>query len=131
MFKRKALRHWQAPMPAKAWDRSRCSASRQLTLSTPFSLMIGLAALFPCTQTSSVAGVSLTAQTAEQVTPARPAEPSVAITETVVANCANAPRNCSAETDVDPQRAVEGRSIRAPSSIGQILGGGGQRPASG
>jgi hypothetical protein len=57
-----------------------------------------LVALFPWTQTRTIAGSSLTAHTAEQVTPARPALPSVVTTDTAVATLHSAPRNCAAET---------------------------------
>jgi hypothetical protein len=45
-----------------------------------------------------IGGASLAAQTAEHVMPERPAGPSVVMTETGVAICAMASRNCWADT---------------------------------
>jgi hypothetical protein len=60
--------------------------------------MAALVALLPWMQTSTMAGSSLRAQTAEQVTPAMPAGPSVVITETLVASLESALRNSAAGT---------------------------------
>ena len=65
---------------------------------TPLVLMAALAALLPCTQATSSGGSSLRAQTAEQVSPAMPAGPSVAMIETVVAKLVKAPRNSAVDT---------------------------------
>src|SRR4029078_11468724 len=71
-----------APIPAKACDNSLWSACRQFIHRIPFFLMAALVALLPCTQTSTIAGSSLNAQTAEHVTPAAPAGPAVVAKET-------------------------------------------------
>ncbi len=80
--KRSAIGTW--PTPANSCDRSCRAAGRQLMHSTPFALMMSWAALRRLTQATRVAGVSLTPDTAEQVRPAMPAGPSVAMTETAV-----------------------------------------------
>src|SRR5262245_23962231 len=66
---------------------------------------------------ANVAGVSLTEQTAEQVRPAIPAGPSVAITDTAVVNFAIAPRNSNAETGAPFSRKV---SLRYAERCGEI-----------
>src|SRR6185437_11089710 len=86
------------PTPAKACDNSVCTACRQFTDMTLLVLMAALATLLPCTQATSSGGSSLTAQIAEQVNPAMPAGPSVAMTETAVAKLAKAPRNSAVDT---------------------------------
>src|SRR6516225_6945476 len=88
------------PTPAKTCESSLCSAFRQLMQSTRLVLLAVLVTLLPWTQTRSIAGSSLTAHTAEQVTPARPAGLSVVTTDTVVASLESAPRNSAAVTQL-------------------------------
>src|SRR6185369_10641118 len=70
-----------------------CAALSQFTVSTPLALMMPLAKLFRLTQTSTVGGVSDTEHTAEQVTPAVPLGPLVAMTVTGVTARESASRN--------------------------------------
>jgi hypothetical protein len=85
-------------MPANACDSSLCSACSEFTQKTWLALIAALVALLPWMQTKTMAGSSLNAQTAEQVTPATPAGPSVVITDTVVASLERALRNSTADT---------------------------------
>jgi len=66
------------------------------TQSTPFALMMALAALLRLTQTMMVGGSSVTEQTAEQVNPAMPWGPSVQTMETDEATRDIASRNSPA-----------------------------------
>src|SRR4051794_37651056 len=93
---RSAIGTW--PTPAKSCDRSCRAAGRQLMHSTPFALMTSWAALRRLMQATRVAGVSLTPDTAEQVRPAIPAGPLVAMMETGVVRPVSAARNSAAAT---------------------------------
>src|SRR3569832_559664 len=98
----------------------------------PLDFRTALAALLPCTQASSSGGSSLAAQTAEQVRPATPAGPSVAMIETVVVKLAKAARNCAVETALDGAFAATavGRAGSETCDIRRIpdLRGGPPRP---
>src|SRR5262249_38331335 len=104
-----------APIPAKACDSSLWAACRQFTQRIPFFLMAALVALLPCTQTSTIAGSSLNAQTAEHVTPATPAGPAVVTTDTAVASFESALRN-----SVDGTQCVDRSSTRSCGAVGSM-----------
>src|SRR5262249_11670989 len=90
-------------------------ACRQFTQRIPFFLMAALVALLPCTQTSTIAGSSLNAQTAEHVTPAAPAGPAVVTTDTAVASFENAVRKL-----VEGEQSVTRTSPRSCGAVGSM-----------
>src|SRR4029078_5425917 len=104
-----------APIPAKACDNSLWSACRQFIHRIPFFLMAALVALLPCTQTSTIAGSSLNAQTAEHGAPDATAGPVVVITDRAVASFETSFRNA-----VEGTKCVDRSSPRSCGAVGSM-----------
>jgi hypothetical protein len=76
---------------------------------TSFLVITSWAALRRLTQATIVAGVALTPQTAEQVKPASPAGPFVAMTETAVVRFVSAVQN--SDDEIVTGKSEPGRSM--------------------